>query len=695
MEKERSRSHQLLVPWVYDLGCWIFTLCLDIFFREIYPRGAWRLPRRGPVIIVAGPHANQFVDSVILMRILKKYANRRVSFLIAEKSMREPYIGTIAGYMGALPVTRAMDKIKPGKGMIYLPEPDKDPTLVRGVGTDFTSSDYMVSGSIILPKVGKEAPETESIAEILGSEELRLKTPFKSPDGIRQLTTKAVQSDQKGTTFKVAPHIDQSKMFDAVFRELSAGGFIGIFPEGGSHDRSDLLPLKAGAAIMALGALARDPDSGLSIIPCGMNYFHPNKFRSRAVIEFGHPVKVDPQQIEAYKAGGAAKRNAVGSLLETIYEGLAAVTQPSPDHETLQLVQATRRLYNPINKKLPLSLVIEFNRRLLKGYTKNQDDPRVIALKKAVLGYNRRLRALGIRDHQVEWGNVEERPWPLILAILIYRVAELLVLSIGTIPGLAMYWPIFVVAKVISVKKQRKALAGSVVKIQARDVVGTWKILVAAALAPALYIYYTVLVTSWLYYNRQDGYYSSVVPWWTIAGTYIPDWVPLSLFAISFFGLMIAVTFAALRFGEIGMDIIKSLPPLLLALNPRSSDSLIKLRAYREALSEQVTLVIDSMNIKITDDGDATHLGADRFQGDEYQSRLKSMPPSEPPSSLASSGFVKPLSELDSEENGATKAGGESRTNKRGEGYWELPPLKRMMTDVDKMEGETEGKKMK
>ena len=143
------------------------------------------------------------------------------------------------------------------------------------------------------------------------------------------------------------------------------------------------------------------------------------------------------------------------------------------------------------------------------------------------------------------------------------------------------------------------------------------------------------------------------------------------------------------------MDIIKSLPPLLLALNPRSSDSLIKLRAYREALSEQVTLVIDSMNIKITDDGDATHLGADRFQGDEYQSRLKSMPPSEPPSSLASSGFVKPLSELDSEENGATKAGGESRTNKRGEGYWELPPLKRMMTDVDKMEGETEGKKMK
>lgn len=32
---------------------------LDIFFREIRPRGAHRIPKEGPVIFVAAPHANQ------------------------------------------------------------------------------------------------------------------------------------------------------------------------------------------------------------------------------------------------------------------------------------------------------------------------------------------------------------------------------------------------------------------------------------------------------------------------------------------------------------------------------------------------------------------------------------------------------------------------------------------------------------
>ncbi len=270
----------------------------------------------------------------MLMRILKAHANRRVSFLIAEKSMKEPFIGTLAGCMGALPVARAMDNFKRGKGEIYLPKHEKDPTLIHGIGTDFTDNTrFTVNGSIVLPKTGKETPETLCIAEIIGPKELRLKKPVKTPETVSQLTIKVVQNEKsvfKGSTFKVAPRIDQSQLFDVVFRELSSGGCTGIFPEGGSHDRSDLLPLKAGAAIMALGALARDPDCRLSIIPCGMNYFHAHKFRSRAVIEFGPPIEVQHEQVEAYRAGGTHRRNAVSSLLETIYEGLAAVNSAEP-----------------------------------------------------------------------------------------------------------------------------------------------------------------------------------------------------------------------------------------------------------------------------------------------------------------------------------------------------------------------------
>ena len=88
-------------------------------------------------------------------------------------------------------------------------------------------------------------------------------------------------------------------------------------------------------AAMALGALAKNPDCGVKIVPCGMNYFHAHKFRSRAVIEFGAPIEVPPELVELYKNG--KRREAVGSLLETIYNSLVAVTVLSPDYETLQV----------------------------------------------------------------------------------------------------------------------------------------------------------------------------------------------------------------------------------------------------------------------------------------------------------------------------------------------------------------------
>lgn len=91
----------------------------------------------------------------------------------------------------------------------------------------------------------------------------------------------------------------------------------------------------AGVAIMALGSLAENPDSGLKIVPCGMNYFHAHKFRSRAVVEFGSPIEVPHELVEKYKRG--ERREAVGELLDTIYHALLAVTVNGPDYETLMV----------------------------------------------------------------------------------------------------------------------------------------------------------------------------------------------------------------------------------------------------------------------------------------------------------------------------------------------------------------------
>lgn len=45
----------------------------------------------------------------------------------------------------------------------------------------------------------------------------------------------------------------------------------------------ELLPLKAGICIMALGAMDKY-GIPVKLVPCGFNYYNPHKFRSKAVL---------------------------------------------------------------------------------------------------------------------------------------------------------------------------------------------------------------------------------------------------------------------------------------------------------------------------------------------------------------------------------------------------------------------------
>jgi glycerol-3-phosphate O-acyltransferase/dihydroxyacetone phosphate acyltransferase len=126
-------------------------------------------------------------------------------------------------------------------------------------------------------------------------------------------------------------------------------------------------------------------------------------------------------------------------------------------------------------------MIVELNRRLVKGYTHYKDNPRIIDLKKSVNGYNKQLWLLGIRDHQVEYAKISIFK---VIFMLLSRLGKLAVMAVGTLPGLVLFAPVFVASKLISIKKSREALAASTVKLQGRDVMATWKLLVALALLP-------------------------------------------------------------------------------------------------------------------------------------------------------------------------------------------------------------------
>ena len=86
------------------------------------------------------------------------------------------------------------------------------------------------------------------------------------------------------TKYDIIGFIDQGGMFDAVKSALSHGACLGIFPEGGSHDNTDLLPLKVGVAAIALGVLEQHGVS-VPIVPVGLTYFRGDRFRGRVIVE--------------------------------------------------------------------------------------------------------------------------------------------------------------------------------------------------------------------------------------------------------------------------------------------------------------------------------------------------------------------------------------------------------------------------
>jgi glycerol-3-phosphate O-acyltransferase / dihydroxyacetone phosphate acyltransferase len=240
--------------------------------------------------------------------------------------------------------------------------------------------------------------------------------------------------------------------------------------------------------------------------------------------------------------------------------------------------------------------VVELNRRLIKGYERFKDDPRIIELTKNVMAYNRTLLQLNIRDHQVENASL---PRIKVLSLIIYRLGKLALLKVAVLPGLILFSPVFVAGKLISIQKSKEALAASSVKIRAHDVLATWKLLVSLVLAPVLYVFYDIILGIITYQNRLYGL--------------IPEWVPLWFVLIAGFVLFGSITYAALRFGEIGMDIVKSLRPLFIALSPHHGNTVQKLRKRREELSIEVTEVINELGPEIFADFEKKRIVPDIF----------------------------------------------------------------------------------
>lgn len=88
--------------------------------------------------------------------------------------------------------------------------------------------------------------------------------------------------------------------FNSCYERLQNKEIIVVYAEGNTTQEKRLRPIQKGLARIAFGALEKYPDLDLCIVPLGVNYTHPNDFRSEVFVEVGHPIELKPY-FEKYK----------------------------------------------------------------------------------------------------------------------------------------------------------------------------------------------------------------------------------------------------------------------------------------------------------------------------------------------------------------------------------------------------------
>lgn len=176
--------------------------------------------------------------------------------------------------------------------------------------------------------------------------------------------------------------------FEHMFGVLERGSAIGIFPEGLSHDESQLAKLKTGAARLALGGAAK-AGRPISIVPCGLTFIHPKRFRSRVLVQYGPALTIE----------ASSEPDAVKKVTGEINDALRRLTINAPDWDTVRALDTVRRLYQP--QEISIEDRIELSRRFNTYYGAVAANPKVVDLMSRVRAYQDKLDELGVSDREL------------------------------------------------------------------------------------------------------------------------------------------------------------------------------------------------------------------------------------------------------------------------------------------------------
>lgn len=399
-------------------------LLLGVFFRRIEVVGRARLPRGGPLVVVAN-HVNGLIDPMFLLGPLRLPAR-----MLGKSTLwKIPILAQILDLAGVLPVYRRQD-----------------------AGVD-------------------PAQNLETFAR---SHEL-----------------------------------------------LAAGGVLAIFPEGVSHDRPALQPLKTGAARIVIEAEQRFGPLGCRVLPVGLLFEERVRFRSRALVVVGEPLDC----AEEAELAGRDAVTAVRLLTERVAEGLERVTLGYASWEEARLVERGADVLEVSTQELPyrrrLAAAFDARRTLLDGlgWLRRRHPAAVEAAIAATRDYDALLATARLDDAQVV------STYPLtdtslsVIGALARGVAALPVALIGIVLNALPYGAVALVARRVEHEPNQVATFKLFPSLLAYPITWVAETALAAAwtgLAAALWMLALAPLSGFVavrFLERQESFWREVRAW--------------------------------------------------------------------------------------------------------------------------------------------------------------------------------------
>ena len=272
------------------------------------------------------------------------------------------------------------------------------------------------------------------------------------------------------------------RTFEMCRELLQRGGSIALFPEGVSHNSPKLLPMKTGAARIALGTVAVDHSAtpiDVKIVPVGLYYTNKTTFRSEALLHFGEPFSVDAAEADS---DGQPPREAVKALTEKIEEELREVTLNAETEAELHIARFAEEIFASAAENEHLGEKLEF----LQNYIA-ESGGRNYSTEDAVLGdrlrkYDAQLATLGLQPEHLSLAELTR-------AFVVYRALiqtwVLVLLSPLAVFGVILHAPAYQLGKLVAYLYSRHG---------ADDVASTVKVLAGMVFIPLTWIIAAVVL---------------------------------------------------------------------------------------------------------------------------------------------------------------------------------------------------------